>query len=376
MAYGYRAEGDWMAFRVPESLQAETDLNGDGDTMDWVLHAYNLRTGELRNVALAGTGFALVGRYVAAEVPEYSQGLQDLNGDGDLSDTVLMVHDLSTGETRNTKLAVLDTRERIVRGFGNHHVRVSGGRVIFVVDETAQGNTDRNWDGDTEDLVLHVLDPVKGTSTNLGLAAVDPENSAFCEFALSGRWLAFRTWESLQGGADLNGDGDTEDAVVHLYDLEEGQAFNCEVASPGGGAIFGRWLLYYIDESLQGGEDFNGDGDGLDILPLLTDLGLPQSLPSFRRGDCNADGAPYGFLSDASYLLRYNFLGGPAPLCPAACDADGDGRITGTVADAVYLLQHGFLGGPPPPEPYPDCGTSHRPEDLGLGCEDATSICP
>jgi hypothetical protein len=46
-----------------------------------------------------------------------------------------------------------------------------------------------------------------------------------------------------------------------------------------------------------------------------------------------------GEVSDAVYLLSYNFTGGARPPCFAACDANGDGSFTGGVADAVYLLQ-------------------------------------
>ena len=86
----------------------------------------------------------------------------------------------------------------------------------------------------------------------------------------------------------------------------------------------------------------------------------------FLRGDCNSDGGT-GSVTDAVFLLNYNFTGGDVPSCFAACDVNGDGSIA-SVTDAVNLLSHNFLGGPPPAAPYPECGFSNTPGDIALGC--------
>lgn len=85
----------------------------------------------------------------------------------------------------------------------------------------------------------------------------------------------------------------------------------------------------------------------------------------FLRGDCDGDSRLV--LTDAIFLLSYNFLGGKEPPCLAACDADGGGHVVGEVQDAVYIINHLFLGGPPPPDPYPACGP--EPEPPVLSCE-------
>jgi len=92
----------------------------------------------------------------------------------------------------------------------------------------------------------------------------------------------------------------------------------------------------------------------------------------FIRGDCNGDGAVVGQVGDAVFILNYNFLGGTAPGCLAACDANGDGAVTGQVGDAVYILNFNFLGGAAPIAPFPDCGTSTLETDVALGCESPT----
>ena len=106
---------------------------------------------------------------------------------------------------------------------------------------------------------------------------------------------------------------------------------------------------------------------------MLADETLP-----FVRGDCNGDGAVRGSVSDAIFLLQFNFSGSREPPCLAACDANGDGKVVGQVTDAVFVLRFNFLGGPPPEAPFPKCAMSERQEDTGLGCErsPACESCP
>ena len=73
--------------------------------------------------------------------------------------------------------------------------------------------------------------------------------------------------------------------------------------------------------------------------------------------------------------VNYNFTGGQAPACAAACDADGDGAINGQVTYALYLLNFSFIGGAPPPAPFPVCGTAARPSDETLGCVETVKDC-
>ena len=120
--------------------------------------------------------------------------------------------------------------------------------------------------------------------------------------------------------------------------------------------------------------DLSSDDDENSLLSVLHE-GLRQQPPAARfiRGDCNTDAVID--LTDAVYLLNYNFTGGPPPTCIAACDADGDGEISGQVTDALYLLSFSFLGGAPPPAPFPVCGAAARPSDEALGCVETVKDC-
>ncbi len=88
----------------------------------------------------------------------------------------------------------------------------------------------------------------------------------------------------------------------------------------------------------------------------------------FVRGDCNNDGHIDG-LTDAVFLLSYEYFGAGAPRCRAACDVNLSG-----VTDAIDLLVFSFLGGPAPVPPFPDCGPP-GPRDPRLGCALEPDVC-
>lgn len=94
------------------------------------------------------------------------------------------------------------------------------------------------------------------------------------------------------------------------------------------------------------------------ILVMLGLLAPPVSAQTeiqFTRGDCNADGGLD--ISDAVFLLIFNFGGGARPVCLDACDVNDDGSVLGQVTDAIALLGYMFLAGNRPPSPGPGaCG--------------------
>jgi len=108
-------------------------------------------------------------------------------------------------------------------------------------------DVDLNGDGDTEDEVLHVFDVATSKLTNVGLAArgmeatdatvtgVDFTYVGMCPgFSFFGRFdgdacagprigdaYVFFVSEAAQGSVDLNGDGDSNDFVVHATRLAD-----------------------------------------------------------------------------------------------------------------------------------------------------------
>ena len=81
----------------------------------------------------------------------------------------------------------------------------------------------------------------------------------------------------------------------------------------------------------------------------------------FIRGDSNSDGELN--ISDAQHTLRWLFLAGREPDCPAAADANDDETVD--ISDPIRVLEYLFLGGSPPAPPFPVAGPDPTP---GLSC--------
>jgi hypothetical protein len=256
----FELEGGRVAFTVWERAQGERDLNGDGDADDSVLHVFEVANGETVNVGLAAYGFLhLEASRVACAVSEEEQGELDLNGDGDAEDQVLHVFDVASGKTVNVGLAAAGS------SFG-----LEGGQVAITVDEVAQGERDLNGDGDARDDVLHLFDAATGGTVNVGLATH--------RFGLEAGRVAFRVGEAEQGGLDLNGDGDARDDVVHVFDAVRGATVNVGLAASFGVGPAGGRVAFAVDEAAQGGLDLNGDGDSNDGVLHLFNLANGQTL--------------------------------------------------------------------------------------------------
>jgi len=353
-------EGSRVAFNVPENAQGNTDLNGDGDTGDVVLFTYDAEDGSLRNLGYDSSAFALEESLLLFVVGETSQGVTDLNGDGDTNDHVVHLHDTATGLTLNTRLA----------GFprADTGLRTDGRRAAFIVLELAQGRTDLNGDGDAGDPVMHVADLELGTITNLGLATAgvlprsyewssghlafvvsetgqaadlngdgdmldsvlhvlrpgqstaDNLGLAILDLYAAPGHFAFRVFESAQANTDLNGDGDTFDGILHAY-----LARTCRIVPTGMSALLHRstrgLVGFQVFEGSQGDRDLNGDGDALDSVTHVLDV---------RTGRVRSTGmASSGIAVDPRHVLiraEEEDQGG--------MDLDGNG----TADDAVAFL--------------------------------------
>jgi hypothetical protein len=250
---GFEIQGNLVAVRSSESRSNNTDLNSDGDTVDFVLHVVDATSGVVHNTGLeASGGIRMTSRYVAFTVLESRQGNLDLNGDGDALDFVQFVHDSSTGTTMNLGLA-------------SSSFRVDGDLLAFTVNETNQGGVDRNGDGDAKDVVLHLYDLSRNALVNLGLDATGG-------FVVSGNRVAFAVSENNQGMADRNGDGDVLDSVLHLADAS-GSLDNLQAATVAlQFQMDGDLLAYVVRESMQGNRDLNGDADSGDNVLHVHDL--------------------------------------------------------------------------------------------------------
>jgi len=198
--------------------------------------------------------------------PDGAATAADLSGDGDLDDTVLRV-----GTAVGSTLTIVDLCPA-------DEVSVAGGSAAFLRPESAGASgslacsggalsgPDLNGDGDAEDRVVHHFD---GTSVrNFGCAAEG--------VALSGSWVAARVAEP-GVGADLNGDGDVLDDVVAVRATDATGSVSCASWSnlslaADAIAMAGEVLAFTVPELSQGA-DLNGDGDTDDRVLHVFDTG-------------------------------------------------------------------------------------------------------
>jgi hypothetical protein len=391
--------GNWYGFEVQESSQGQQDLNSDGDPFDLVYHFYDLDSGTTLNLGLARTA-GVGGRFFVdpsadrcfLTVLESAQGALDLNGDGDIADSVLHTYDFSSRIVTNLELSAED-----VLGFGSNggsrswnfannwlfwpvdgslhlHNLSTGittnfglaGQMFFSelfdfnrvpngvpISFSERQGLDLNGDGDFEDGVFHVWDFSTGRLTNLRL-----DSNAL--LALSDNWLGFPVREPEQG-EDLDGDGEIAGQVVHLHDLCAGRTTNLRLQGGVGSfefydervrdfALSEEWLVFYVDEQAPDesvGQDRNGDGDTEDDVYYLhnllsgstTNLGLASSL-GFGSQLSGSWLLLQSEQPDGWYLvdLRQDL----ASIFPGDCNLDGQLDIS----DGICLFGFLFLGSP------------------------------
>ena len=299
--------GGDVAFLVPEAGQGHADRNGDGDAVDTVAAVWDHTTGVVDNVGLDATTVDGLGDGgVAVVTSEAGQGRTDLNGDGDTKDNVAEIW-RRRAATANLGVAALDV------------VPFGAGQLAVLVPEAAQGNQDRNGDGDTADTVVAVWDPsAPGTVRNLSVAQGNTETNVM---ALDGGRLALRVAEADQG-ADLDGDGDTVDRVVEIWDPASAALTNLHlpgtdlVPLPGGGLAFEASTLEVWEPGTDTATSVGVHNNG--VAQALPDGRVAYGVAEFGvHKDLNGDGD-----KTDNYVLS---IWDPATKTATSAGVDGEG---------------------------------------------------
>lgn len=223
-----------------------TSITADGRTVMFQSFASDLLPGG----ADTNGNFDIFIRGVATADPLGTDAL--LFADGALDDTVLEVLDATTAAV--TTLCPAE------------QVAVTGGMAAFLRPESAVGTAAcpggslNPPDSDTTDRVVQLW-PGAGPVQNLGRAAT--------AVALSSSHVVALVSESGQG-ADLNGDADTNDAVVQSHAVSGGGWSSTDRAGEALAAC-GAYFAFLTPEAAQNGTDLNGDGDTLDRVVQVYD---------------------------------------------------------------------------------------------------------
>lgn len=259
---GYQVSGDWIATYTSEAAQGGKDLNGDKDTGDIVAQLYHIPEQKWTNTGLeCSFGFQLTSKLLAVGVEEQKQGAQDLNGDGDTKDVVCEVWDLAGGKATNT--------EQDCSG----DLAAEGNLVGIATSEKGQGNKDLNGDKDTNDQVAQCYTLGQAKPVNL---ARDCSGG----IEAGGGRIAFSCSETDQGKRDLNGDRDTEDYVLLIYDPATNKILNSGYSVDGDLNYRDGYLAWTTLEADQGNRDLNRDGDSDDSVLFVVDVAAGQIAPT------------------------------------------------------------------------------------------------
>jgi len=232
--------------------EAGADLNGDRDVSDSVLTVIDLATRKPESLGMdASGGCKIAGDWIAVLASETAQGGRDLNGDRDVADQVVQLYQISQKRWVSTGLDASD-------GFA-----LTPKLLIASVNETRQGNQDQNGDKDVQDTIAFVWDLAAGTSTN---TRQDSSGGVVADGGIAG----FASEEKAQGGQDLNGDRDATDTVVQVFTVGSTQALSLKRDASGGIAAGAGKIAFAAGETEQG-RDLNGDKDLEDTVVLLYD---------------------------------------------------------------------------------------------------------
>ena len=378
------------------------DIDGDGTanqageaTIYFDENSYSGGFASISNMAFDADGFLfLTDTGTAGTTERYVLRIRDENGDGycsEMDGEVLVIYQLSTtaGETfeRPSGLAIDTDGTLFISDFDSD-------RIYRLTDSSSP------LDGDANDIAEQfvVFDTATSTAATLdfaeNIALGYEENGVRPLYANAGPTediiYAFRDDDAdgdFLGVTEVSAFWDTTQAdgvvpanIRTIAVAPENRMFVIEAGATG------------VNDALMLLRDANSDGDANDSgevtvyfdatnaggLPLTNPQGLVivRSTPmppqdTFVRGDANGDGAFVG-LTDALFLLNFQFTGGAAPGCFKAADLNDDGEVSGLL-DSLYALNFQFNGGPAPELPFPDCGPD--PTSDSLTC-DTPLVCP
>ncbi len=270
---GFASAGKWLLQSVSEEHVPSIDLNGDGDIEDSVMHLIDVTTGIAHNTGIAAARFMIGERLAVLLASEHAHGVS-FNGDSDAEDIVVFVLDLVTGRLTNLGVAANNASAATV---------LRGSTLAFVAEERDEG-VDLNEDNDRVDGVFHVYDADTQTVVNTGLAGTRP--------VLGAGFVAMSVSEHEQGEQDLDHNGWVGDGVYHIFDLATQEVTNLGFGHPQKvmPQVFGALIIARAVE--RPGWDVNGNGAFVDSFPLLLHVptGSVRIIPRSTNGFVHRDG--------------------------------------------------------------------------------------
>ncbi len=263
-SFSIAADGSVASAVVIESFQG-ADLNADGDFSDTLIVRIVPGTSTWTVISpiyqVPTVQIALNGGDILFDVREVFVSI-DANGDGDKNDDVLRLWRAASGSFTNLPLTNANAAWNVT-------VTPSQNAFVYAYREGSQGVGDLNGDGDTLDFVPVIVDRATLAFTSSHGAVDQLETDLYV--ALDDQYLVTQVHEASQG-ADLNGDGDTNDKIPFVTTLATGVTASCgEAIELRSEIVMGTgWFAYLIVENFTTPQiDVNGDGDTFDAIPIV-----------------------------------------------------------------------------------------------------------
>jgi hypothetical protein len=296
-----------MVFPTPERFLS-SDLNGDGDTNDIVLHYQNLETREVINTRLIASA--------AHHSMDIYENIIAFVGEG----SRIYYYDIDTGTVRETGATGSHPSiyENIITFASQDTIHYFDLNTQILIDTMISGKNPVIY----KDLIVFYVpnpgpiiwtfDVDTGGVTNTGIIGRNP--------TLYETIVAFETPEPA-AAEDLNGDGDTSDLVIRYCDLTTQVINNTQMVGicP---ALYGDRIAFTTPERYAN-QDLNGDGKILGNVIHYYDLKTCHVVNTRQLG---TEPAIYDSTITFFFLERW-----------AGQDFDSDGSLSDSIVD-IYQI--------------------------------------
>jgi hypothetical protein len=244
---------------VFETVEADADLNGDGDTDDTVIQYANVRDKNVVSTNAVGRHPSVFADVIIFSTKESELGI-DFTNDGDEEDDIVRLYDIKAKELINTKAA-------------GDYPALNQKFAVFTTEEGKVG-VDLNADGDVVDRVLRIYNREDRGVTNVPVVASRPllskdNNAVFVSDGmvkiLDAR--SAKVYDTGQEGSSPSISGDvvlfTRNGYLYGWNLESKSVGKMEVVAEEV-SVFENRAAFSSPEKNIG--DLNGDKDMDDLV--------------------------------------------------------------------------------------------------------------
>ncbi len=177
--------------------------------------------------------------------------------------------------------------------FVGQNPSIHGNTIVFDVFEKDVA-MDLNKDEDTEDHVIHIYDIELKTINNTEIVGMN---------AFAGLKLAVFETDEKEYGNDLNGDAKTNDKIIRVLLFEDFSLINTAIPGEAPSVYKDKMLVFTANEVLVK-KDVNEDGDLDDLFPVIL------TLPDLNKVDVSLSGAFPSVFKDIVVFVENNKLMG------------------------------------------------------------------